>query len=107
MKTGVCSPFGPDHMNPNHNAINEKYFGLDILDRTSRIVFVNGDMDPWHWLGINSKGNSTSDNIVISIEGAAHCTDMGGIGQQIKPAGIEAHNKILTAWDNYLEYSVS
>lgn len=44
---------------------NEFYGGYDI--RSSRIVFPNGDVDPWHALGITQ--NITSDLPAVFIKG--------------------------------------
>jgi hypothetical protein len=88
-------------MNPNINAINDKYYGADILEMSDRIVYVNGDIDPWHWLGINSIGNSTRDNVVIVVEDGFHCDDLNGISGQVE-GGIEAYAKIYSAWDRFL-----
>ncbi|KAJ8256270.1 hypothetical protein COCON_G00184220 [Conger conger] len=51
---------------------NERYGGYDI--RTSRIVFPNGSIDPWHALGIT---RDLSDDLpAIFIQGTAHCANM-------------------------------
>ncbi|XP_053314775.1 putative serine protease K12H4.7 [Spea bombifrons] len=51
---------------------NEYYGGFGI--KSSRIIFPNGLIDPWHALGINS--NLSSDCFAIQMEDAAHCADM-------------------------------
>ncbi|XP_028650255.1 thymus-specific serine protease [Erpetoichthys calabaricus] len=51
---------------------NEDYGGYDI--KSSRIVFPNGSIDPWHALGITK--DITSDLPAIFIEGTAHCANM-------------------------------
>ncbi|XP_033893940.3 thymus-specific serine protease isoform X1 [Acipenser ruthenus] len=51
---------------------NENYGGYDIT--SSRIVFPNGSIDPWHMLGITKDIN---DNLpAIFIKGTAHCANM-------------------------------
>ncbi|XP_075720092.1 putative serine protease K12H4.7 [Rhinoderma darwinii] len=51
---------------------NENYGGLNV--QSSRIIFPNGLIDPWHALGINT--NLSSDLLAFPIEDAAHCADM-------------------------------
>ncbi|XP_055328720.1 putative serine protease K12H4.7 [Paramacrobiotus metropolitanus] len=51
---------------------NLYYGGLDL--HTERVMFVNGDIDPWHALGITRKHGH--DSPAILIKGAAHCADM-------------------------------
>ncbi|XP_063298534.1 putative serine protease K12H4.7 isoform X1 [Pelobates fuscus] len=51
---------------------NEYYGGLNI--QSSRIIFPNGLIDPWHALGINS--NISYDVVAIQMQDAAHCADM-------------------------------
>lgn len=40
----------------------------------SRIVFVNGSIDPWHALSVLT--NLTTSEVAIFIHGTAHCADM-------------------------------
>ncbi|XP_048016571.1 thymus-specific serine protease [Megalobrama amblycephala] len=51
---------------------NEEYGGYDI--RTTRIVFPNGSIDPWHALGVTQ--DITSDLPAVFIKGTAHCANM-------------------------------
>ncbi|KAM9734008.1 thymus-specific serine protease [Menidia menidia] len=51
---------------------NENYGGYAI--RSSRIVFPNGSIDPWHALGITQ--NITADLPAVFIKGTAHCANM-------------------------------
>ncbi|XP_047449939.1 thymus-specific serine protease [Mugil cephalus] len=51
---------------------NEYYGGYDI--RSSRIVFPNGSIDPWHALGITQ--DISPDLPAVFIEGTAHCANM-------------------------------
>ncbi len=47
---------------------NEEYGGYDI--RTTRIVFPNGSIDPWHALGVTR--DITSDLLAVFIKGLSH-----------------------------------
>uniref|UniRef100_A0A3Q1F4D9 Serine protease 59, putative n=1 Tax=Acanthochromis polyacanthus TaxID=80966 RepID=A0A3Q1F4D9_9TELE len=51
---------------------NEYYGGYDI--RSSRIVFPNGSIDPWHALGITQ--DISPDLPAVFIKGTAHCANM-------------------------------
>ncbi|KAI7790067.1 thymus-specific serine protease isoform X1 [Triplophysa rosa] len=51
---------------------NEEYGGYDI--RTTRIVFPNGSIDPWHALGVTK--DITDDLPAVFIKGTAHCANM-------------------------------
>ncbi|ROJ25389.1 Thymus-specific serine protease [Anabarilius grahami] len=51
---------------------NEEYGGYDI--RSTRIVFPNGSIDPWHALGVTQ--DITSDLLAVFIKGTAHCANM-------------------------------
>ncbi|XP_044147738.1 putative serine protease K12H4.7 [Bufo gargarizans] len=51
---------------------NENYGALNV--QSSRIIFPNGLIDPWHALGINT--NLSSDLIAFPMQDAAHCADM-------------------------------
>ncbi|XP_030263278.1 thymus-specific serine protease [Sparus aurata] len=51
---------------------NEYYGGYDI--RSTRIVFPNGSIDPWHALGITQ--DIAADLPAVFIKGTAHCANM-------------------------------
>jgi len=50
------------------------YYGSDQPDG-SRIVFVNGSIDPWHALSVLS--DLTNNQTAVFIPGTSHCADMG------------------------------
>jgi serine protease 16 len=52
---------------------NVLYGGL--YPSTSRILFVNGDIDPWHTLSVLKDQSNKGDKAVF-IAGASHCQDM-------------------------------
>ncbi|CAL8110230.1 unnamed protein product [Orchesella dallaii] len=59
------------------NAIkwSNAYYGARDI-KVSRVIFVNGSIDPWHKLGITSQNQTSSENVVIFINGTAHCANM-------------------------------
>ncbi|KAM5163722.1 putative serine protease K12H4.7 [Mantella aurantiaca] len=76
---------------------NENYGGLNI--QSSRIVFPNGLIDPWHALGINM--SLSSDVVAIPMQDAAHCADMYPARPEepsILPAVRKQIYELLTKW---------
>uniref|UniRef100_A0A8D0BRG3 Thymus-specific serine protease n=1 Tax=Salvator merianae TaxID=96440 RepID=A0A8D0BRG3_SALMN len=49
------------------------YYGADH-PKASRVLFVNGDIDPWHVLSVLK--NQSSSELAILIHGTAHCANM-------------------------------
>ena len=47
--------FGKYFKTPGVERVNKNYHGLDIVNEFDNIVFVNGDVDPWHRLSIIEK----------------------------------------------------
>lgn len=46
---------------------NNKYGGKNI--KVSKVIFVNGSIDPWHALGLTAANETTNDNVVIFMDG--------------------------------------
>ncbi len=46
---------------------NVNYGGKGL--KVSRVIFVNGSIDPWHALGLTTQNGTSRDNLVIFIEG--------------------------------------
>ena len=58
-----------------NNWIGTNYFGsLDDIKKSSRIIFPNGDLDPWGTGGVLK--NLSSSLIAIIIKGGAHHLDL-------------------------------
>eukprot|EP01116_Phalansterium_solitarium_P001757 TRINITY_DN11572_c0_g1_i1.p2 TRINITY_DN11572_c0_g1~~TRINITY_DN11572_c0_g1_i1.p2 ORF type:complete len:487 (-),score=200.13 TRINITY_DN11572_c0_g1_i1:218-1642(-) len=71
--TGICTDlFGFTGL-PQINETNAYYGGNNPRGAT-RIVFVNGSIDPWHALGITK--NLTESLTAVFITGTAHCANM-------------------------------
>ncbi|EGG23794.1 hypothetical protein DFA_05930 [Cavenderia fasciculata] len=70
-----CSDvFGFDFL-PNVNWTLLDFGGLNPV--TSNVIYVNGDIDPWHSLGITASFPAAGENTeTILIHGTAHCADM-------------------------------
>uniref|UniRef100_A0A8D0H590 Serine protease 16 n=1 Tax=Sphenodon punctatus TaxID=8508 RepID=A0A8D0H590_SPHPU len=54
-------------------AFTNEYYGADH-PKASRVLFVNGDIDPWHALSV-LKNQSRSEQ-AIYINGTSHCANM-------------------------------
>lgn len=81
------------------NFTNE-YYGSDH-PKNGRVLFINGSIDPWHYLSVlkNLGGNETA----IFIDGASHCQDMGGHGEDMPPALGPALDKIESTVQTWIE----
>ena len=66
--------------------------GQDIAG--SRIVFANGDVDPWHWLSVYNVSTEDPQQPVVFIPGGSHCSNMGTPSDSDPPALIAAHAEI-------------
>ncbi|XP_062329699.1 thymus-specific serine protease [Osmerus eperlanus] len=77
---------------------NEYYGGYDI--HSSRIVFPNGSIDPWHALGIT---RDISDDLpAIFIKGTAHCANMYPARSQDPPQLTLARDHVLMLLQSWL-----
>lgn len=99
--------FGSDIDPPDIKAVNDKYYGLDIINRIDRVLYVNGDLDPWHWLGINpdslnSKIVSKYDDSIIFIPGSSHCKDLY-VPNGLHPELDAAYVRIVETWAKWLK----
>nr|XP_020441942.1 putative serine protease K12H4.7 [Monopterus albus] len=78
---------------------NEYYGGYDI--RSTRIVFPNGSIDPWHALGITR--DITSDLPAVFIKGTAHCANMYPARSQDLPQLALARDHIFLLLQQWLK----
>lgn len=69
-------------------------FWTDDLDKASRIIFSNGDLDPWGPGGVNA---TLSDDLpFVEVTGGAHHFDLRGPNDQDPEAVIAAREKEKT-----------
>ncbi|XP_030044867.1 thymus-specific serine protease, partial [Microcaecilia unicolor] len=68
-----------------------EYYGAD-RPKASRVLFVNGDIDPWHALSVLH--NQSHSELAIYINGTAHCANMGSSKPLDPPALKQAKEKI-------------
>lgn len=75
------------------------YYGSDD-PQGSRILFVNGLIDPWHALSVLE--NISQSELAILIAGTAHCADMHDESSEDPPALTKAREKILDTIGEWL-----
>jgi len=91
--TDICRDAFGFHFNPRINDTNDFYGGNNPVGATN-ILFVNGDIDPWHALSITHDLTPTLQAILI--DGTAHCADMLPAGPQDPPGLAIAQSQIAT-----------
>ncbi|KAI9346999.1 serine carboxypeptidase S28-domain-containing protein [Obelidium mucronatum] len=84
---------------------NRKYNGLNIT--TPRILWVNGDIDPWHWLSNFESAPNPQSQAVILFENATHCNDLWGSGYQTTNYSLSVFDRILKVYSGWMQMPVS
>jgi len=74
------------------------YYGSD-QPRSSRIVFVNGMIDPWHAISVVQ---DLDEMPAILIPGASHCENMGSASSADTAVMTDAKNKIADLVQKWL-----
>lgn len=76
LYTDMCTAaFGPMNTSAFVNETNMLYGGRDLQPSdATNIVFVNGNIDPWHALGVTK--NISSALQAVFIDGTAHCANV-------------------------------
>lgn len=59
---------------PNFVEFTNEYYGAN-RPKGTRVLFVNGSIDPWHFLSVLKSDVSLNETAVF-INGTAHCADM-------------------------------
>ncbi|XP_034976666.2 thymus-specific serine protease [Zootoca vivipara] len=76
------------------------YYGAD-RPKASRVLFVNGDIDPWHALSV-LKNQSRSERAIL-INGTAHCADMSTPNPRDPLPLVHAKEQISLQVDEWLK----
>ncbi|XP_078389407.1 thymus-specific serine protease [Cetorhinus maximus] len=74
------------------------YYGANH-PASSRIIFVNGDIDPWHALSVLK--NQSRSEVAVFINGTAHCANMNPVQEGDPPPLRQARQKVddqIGAW---------
>ncbi|XP_068105558.1 thymus-specific serine protease-like [Hyperolius riggenbachi] len=77
-----------------------EYYGADH-PKSSRIIFVNGDVDPWHALSVLK--NQSRSEIAIYINGTAHCANMSPSHSTDPPSLQQARKEIAMKIEEWLK----
>ncbi|XP_029475256.1 thymus-specific serine protease-like isoform X2 [Rhinatrema bivittatum] len=77
-----------------------EYYGAD-RPKASRVLFVNGDIDPWHALSVLH--NQSHSELAIYINGTAHCANMVSSKPLDPPALRQAREEIAQHIGEWLE----
>ncbi|KAM8952267.1 thymus-specific serine protease [Pelodytes ibericus] len=80
----------PESVQKSVTFTNE-FYGADH-PKSSRIIFVNGDIDPWHALSVLK--NQSRSEIAIFINGTAHCANMSPSRPSDPPSLQKAREEI-------------
>ncbi|KAI8612226.1 serine carboxypeptidase S28-domain-containing protein [Chytriomyces sp. MP71] len=84
---------------PASEVTNAYYGGLNM--DAGRILWVNGGLDPWRWLGVYEDGmraNKTGQ-VVVFVDEGTHCADLGA------QAGDPVVAQLVEVWDGWLNGS--
>jgi hypothetical protein len=68
----------------------------------SRIVFVNGLVDPWHWLSVTE---TRPEQLAVIIPDGAHCSQMGSARPGDSPEVTKARAEIAAQLAIWLQQS--
>lgn len=85
-------------------AFTNAYYG-GKTPKGSKIVFVNGSIDPWHALSVLT--NQTATEVAIFINGTSHCANMLPDSPDDLPALREARKQVAAIIGEWLEPSRS
>ncbi|XP_071962531.1 thymus-specific serine protease-like [Antedon mediterranea] len=91
-----------DEINARVNFTNQ-YYGSDTPKGT-RILFVNGSIDPWHSLSV-LKNISDSAETALYIQGSSHCADMEATSPDDTPQLTQGKLEIKKQVSNWLSSS--
>jgi pimeloyl-ACP methyl ester carboxylesterase len=103
----ICKRLFSINNSTNGQAINQQYY-YSLLDSSAeKILFTNGDDDPWSNLSISEQtGNATNLNLsYFTIKGSAHCEDLKGPKEYDSKSLIEARQKTITLLSRWLGYN--
>ncbi|XP_071838310.1 putative serine protease K12H4.7 isoform X2 [Apostichopus japonicus] len=91
------SKFSQENLEKGISRSNTYYGGYGI--QASKVVYPNGSIDPWHFLGITK--NATNEQPAVFINGTAHCADMYPASSTDPASLVKAREDIqsyLIAW---------
>uniref|UniRef100_W5L684 Serine protease 16 n=1 Tax=Astyanax mexicanus TaxID=7994 RepID=W5L684_ASTMX len=90
----------PQHTLPSNIAFTNLYYGGD-QPQTQRVLYVNGDTDPWMALSVVRNGTNKDKHRAILIHSSAHCADMNPTRARDRASLLQARQEIeslVEAW---------
>ncbi|XP_036412319.1 thymus-specific serine protease [Colossoma macropomum] len=88
------------HTLPANIDFTNQYYGGD-QPQTHRVLYVNGDIDPWMTLSIVRNGTGEDKHRAVLIRGSAHCADMNPLRSSDRTSLKQARKEIegcVSAW---------
>lgn len=85
--------FGGWDVQPAIEQTNARYGGLDVVG--SRVLFTNGNIDPWTALGLVEDRECCPSIVPILINGTAHCADLSAPDGKNDPKGLTAARETI------------
>ncbi|KAJ3329370.1 Thymus-specific serine protease [Blyttiomyces sp. JEL0837] len=92
--------FEDSNLYPDVNGTNAYYGGLNLT--IPRILWVNGDVDPWHWLS-NFNEPPGEEQTTILIKGGHHCSDLWGRTSSDSDYTTKVYDDIFKVYDKWLK----
>ncbi|KAL6467730.1 hypothetical protein MHYP_G00234070 [Metynnis hypsauchen] len=90
----------PQHTLPANIDFTNQYYGGD-QPQTHRVLYVNGDIDPWMALSVVRNGTGEDKYRAVLIQGSAHCADMNSLRTSDRTSLKQAREEIegrVSAW---------
>ncbi len=78
---------------------NTNYGGMGI--RATKVIFPNGSIDPWHYLGITK--DISEEEQAVYIKGTAHCANMYPELPSDPPELVQARDTIFKAVEEWIK----
>jgi hypothetical protein len=70
--------------------------------RGTKILFTNGDEDPWKWASVMEQESEDRPNVMLTCEGCGHCKDFSNPADTDPDSVKEAKEKIRTVIAEFL-----
>nr|XP_055051605.1 thymus-specific serine protease [Misgurnus anguillicaudatus] len=95
IETKLCSQLFdiPQYSLPLYIDFTNQYYG-GKRPQTQRVLYVNGNIDPWTELSVTWNDTTVDDDSILLINGTAHCADMNQDKALDKPALQQARKEI-------------
>ena len=89
-----CTRIFGTPMKPKTESWNMRYGGKNPV--VTKVIFTNGEEDPWKWASILETKNPDIMPIEIKCDDCAHCIDLHADLETDPPQVTDARNLIIT-----------